>query len=150
MTTGNVQSKRERLHRALNPQTVVVVGAKKADEYQWLKNMSTFTGKVYSVQVDPNEIPGIKELGVANYPSLLDIPEEIDYVLCAVPRQISPRIVADCIKKGVGAVTLFTSGFAETETEEGIRLQEEVARRNGFTIKTHKLELYGVCTNCRH
>nr|MBI3613909.1 transcriptional repressor [Nitrospirota bacterium] len=30
------------------------------------------------------------------------------------------------------------------------RLQEEVARRNGFTIKTHKLELYGVCTNCRH
>lgn len=30
------------------------------------------------------------------------------------------------------------------------RLQEEVAKRNGFTIKTHKLELYGVCTNCRH
>ncbi|MFM8550827.1 MAG: Fur family transcriptional regulator [Nitrospiraceae bacterium] len=30
------------------------------------------------------------------------------------------------------------------------RLQEEVARRNGFTIKTHKLELYGVCSNCRH
>jgi Fur family transcriptional regulator, ferric uptake regulator len=30
------------------------------------------------------------------------------------------------------------------------RLQEEVARRNGFTIKTHKLELYGLCTACRH
>ncbi len=30
------------------------------------------------------------------------------------------------------------------------RLQEEVAKRNGFTIKTHKLELYGVCANCRH
>ena len=30
------------------------------------------------------------------------------------------------------------------------RLQEEVARRNGFTIQTHKLELYGLCSNCRH
>ena len=29
------------------------------------------------------------------------------------------------------------------------RLQEEVAARNGFTIKTHKLELYGLCANCR-
>lgn len=29
------------------------------------------------------------------------------------------------------------------------RLQEEVARKNGFTIQTHKLELYGLCTSCR-
>jgi len=116
-----------RLDRAFNPRTVAVVGDKRALGYLWLRSMSTFQGKLYSVQIDPNEIPGIEELGVANYPSLLDIPEEIDYVLCAVPRQISPRIIADCIEKGVGAVTLFTSGFAETETEEGIRLQEEIA-----------------------
>ncbi len=30
------------------------------------------------------------------------------------------------------------------------RLQEEVAARNGFTIQTHKLELYGLCSSCRH
>jgi len=30
------------------------------------------------------------------------------------------------------------------------RLQEEVAARNGFTIQTHKLELYGLCSGCRH
>jgi Fur family ferric uptake transcriptional regulator len=30
------------------------------------------------------------------------------------------------------------------------RLQEEVAKRNGFTIKTHKLELYGLCAHCQH
>jgi acyl-CoA synthetase (NDP forming) len=116
-----------RLDRAFNPRTVAVVGDKRALGYLWLRSMSTFKGKLYSVQIDPEEIPGIEELGVANYASLLDIPEEIDYVLCAVPRQISPRIIAACIEKGVGAVTLFTSGFAETETEEGIRLQEEIA-----------------------
>jgi Fur family transcriptional regulator, ferric uptake regulator len=30
------------------------------------------------------------------------------------------------------------------------RLQQEVARRHGFTIETHKLELYGLCSSCRH
>ncbi len=30
------------------------------------------------------------------------------------------------------------------------RLQEEVAKRNGFVIQTHKLELYGLCSGCRH
>ena len=28
-------------------------------------------------------------------------------------------------------------------------LQEEVATRHGFTITTHKLELYGLCSKCR-
>ncbi len=30
------------------------------------------------------------------------------------------------------------------------RLQEEVARKNGFAIHTHRLELYGLCSACRH
>jgi hypothetical protein len=43
---------------------VAVVGARKVDDYMWLRNMSTFTGgPVYSVNIDPNEIPGIEALG---------------------------------------------------------------------------------------
>lgn len=127
----------ERLRRVFDPRTVAVVGDKQAMGYMWLRNMRTFQGPVYSVQIDPKEIPGIEALGIPNYPSLLDIPDEIDYVVCAVPRPIAPRIVADCAKKGVGGVTLFTSGFAETGEEEGIRLQEEiarVARDNGLVL----------------
>jgi acyl-CoA synthetase (NDP forming) len=127
----------ERLDRAFNPRTVAVVGDKQAFDYLWLRAMKTFEGKVYSVQIDPNEIPGIEELGVPNYPSLAEVPDEIDYVVCAVPRPISPRIVADCVAKGVGAVSLFTSGFAETETEEGIQVQKqitEIAQRDGLLL----------------
>jgi Fur family ferric uptake transcriptional regulator len=40
--------------------------------------------------------------------------------------------------------------IVEFENEEIERLQEEVAARNGFTIKTHRLELYGLCSRCRH
>lgn len=37
--------------------------------------------------------------------------------------------------------------FQNCQIEE---LQEEVARKNGYTIETHKLELYGLCSNCRN
>ena len=65
-----------RLDRALNPRTVAVVGDKKAMGYMWLHAMKTFTGKLYSVQIDPNEIPGIEELGVVNYKSLAEVPDD--------------------------------------------------------------------------
>ena len=117
-----------RLERALNPQSVAIVGDKRALGYFWLRNMATFKGQLYSVQIDPNEIPGILDLGVANYQSLLDIPGEIDYVVCAVPRPVAPRVIADCAAKKVGAVSLFTSGFAETGEAEGIRLQEQIVQ----------------------
>ena len=116
------------LSRVLKPRTIAVVGDKRANGFLWLRNMSTFDGKVYSVQLDPAEIPGIEELGVPNFPSLAEIPDEIDYVVCAVPRAIAPRIVADCVAKGVGGVAFFTSGFAETGEEEGVRLQAEIGR----------------------
>jgi acetate---CoA ligase (ADP-forming) subunit alpha len=127
----------KRLDRAFNPRTIAVVGDKRAMGYLWLHAMKTFAGKVYSVQVDPNEIPGIEAMGVANYKSLLEIPDEIDYVVCAVPRPIAARIIADCIEKKVGAVALFTSGFAETETEDGIAAQEQItqmARDSGLLL----------------
>jgi acyl-CoA synthetase (NDP forming) len=118
----------ERLRRALNPRTAVVVGSKRADGFMWLRNYSTFTGTLASVQIDPNEIPGIEALGVTNYASLLDVPGDVDYVMLAVPRQVAPRVLSDCAKKQAGAVALFTSGFAETGEPDGIRLQDELLR----------------------
>lgn len=125
------------LDRAFNPRSVAVVGDKKDMDYMWLRAMTRFQGPVYSVQIDERELPGIAAFGVPNYSSLGDIPGPVDYVVCAVPRSIAPRIVADCIQKQVGGVTLFTSGFAETGTEEGTRLQgviQKLAREGGLNL----------------
>jgi acyl-CoA synthetase (NDP forming) len=127
----------QKLERAFNPRTVAVVGDKRAMGYLWLNAMEPFVGKLYSVQINEDEIRGIEALGIPNYHSLLDIPDELDYVVCAVGRAISPRIVDDCIRKGATAVTLFTSGFAETEEEEGVRLQRQLgdmARKAGLLL----------------
>jgi acyl-CoA synthetase (NDP forming) len=126
-----------KLERAFNPQCIAVVGDKGLTDYMWLRGQSTFQGKLYSVQVDPNELEGIKALGVKNYTSLLDIPDPVDLVIVAVPRPIAPRILEDCIKKDAAAAHFFTSGFAETDTEEGIRMEKELtdrAQETGFHL----------------
>ena len=112
-----------KLDRAFNPRCVVVVGDKGQNNFFWLRNQSTFKGKLYSVQIDPNEFEGIKALGVENYTSMADIPEPIDLAIIAVPRSVALTVLEDCIRNGVAAATFFTSGFAETDTEEGIRLE---------------------------
>ena len=118
-----------KLDRAFNPRSVAVVGDKSELNFMWLRGQSSFAGKLYSVQVDPTEIEGIEKLGVKNYKSLLDIPDTVDFVIVAVPRPVAPRILEDCIRKEVGAAHFFTSGFSETDTEEGKELERILTQR---------------------
>src|SRR5208282_5422168 len=47
------------LERAFNPRVVAVIGDKRMTGYMWIRAMAHLKGKLYSVQIDPNEIPGI-------------------------------------------------------------------------------------------
>ena len=114
------------LHRLLSPRSVAVVGAKKANDYRWLRCVSTFQGPVYSVNIDPNETAGIEALGIRNYQRLQDIPGAVDYVIVSVPREVAPIVLRDCIAKGVGGAMLFTSGFSETGTDKGCELERAI------------------------
>lgn len=130
---------RERLDRALNPKTVVVVGDAKARNNRWLRSNKTVeaSGNLYSVQVDPNELAEIEALGVENFTSLRDVPGDIDYVLVAVPRQVAPLIMRHCIERDVAGAAFFTSGFAETGTDEGRDLQaslKSAAEESGLVV----------------
>lgn len=41
------------------------------------------------------------------------------------------------------------NSIIEFENESIERLQEEIASRHGFLMKTHKMEIYGTCADCR-
>ncbi len=64
-----------------------------------------------------------------NYTSLMDIPEPVDLAIVAVGRAVALRVLEDCIRKEVAAAHFFTAGFAETDTEEGIRLERLLKER---------------------
>jgi acyl-CoA synthetase (NDP forming) len=114
------------LDRLLSPRSIAVIGAKKANDYRWLRCVSTFQGPVYSVNIDPHEAAGIEALGVHNYQRLMDIPAPVDHVIISVPREVAPSVLRDCIAKGVGGAMLFTSGFSETSTEKGRELERTI------------------------
>ena len=118
-----------KLDRAFNPQCVVVVGDSMRNNFQWLRGQGRFKGKLYSVQVNPETIKGIEAIGITNYTSLLDIPERVDLVIVTAPRSAAIKILEDCIGKEVAAAHFFTSGFAETDTEDGIRLERTLKEK---------------------
>ncbi|MFC2038436.1 CoA-binding protein [Chloroflexota bacterium] len=132
----------KKLERAFNPKCIAIIGDKKAGNYMWCRSHANFKGKLYSVQIDPGEIPGIEELGVKNYLSLMDIPEPVDLAIVAVPRQVTPRILDDCIRKDVAAAHFYTAGFSESDTDEGIALE------NLLIEKSAKANFHLVGPNC--
>ncbi|MFC1951302.1 CoA-binding protein [Chloroflexota bacterium] len=111
----------KKLDRLFNPRSVAVIGDRGK---MWLRNLSSFKGELYSVQTDEREYSSIEAMGIRHYYNIIDIPDEIDYVIVSVPSAATPQIIEDCIRKKVAGVMLFTAGFAETITEEGIKLQE--------------------------
>ncbi len=120
------EQRRLNLKRGLEARTVAVIGDKRLGGYMWLRAMKRFSGKLYSVQIDPKEILGIEAMGIKNYQSLAEVPDPIDYAVSAVPRQVAPRILQDCVQNKVAAIGFFTSGFSETGEELGIRLEQQL------------------------
>jgi acyl-CoA synthetase (NDP forming) len=119
----------DKLHRAFNPRVVAVVGDSKGNNFNWLKAQKTFKGKLVSVHVNPNSFEDIKALGIENYPSLVDIPDPVDLAIVAVPRNATPGVLEDCIRKEVAGAHFFSAGFSETNAEEGLALERRLVKK---------------------
>lgn len=90
-----------------------------------------FNGALYPVNPKAEEIQGVK-----CYPSLLDIPGEVDYVISSVPLRFVEQLVEDCGAKRVKVLHFFTAGFSETGDQEATALEARVlARAKEFGIR---------------
>lgn len=76
-----------------------------------------YAGALYPVNPTRPEIQGLPA-----YASILDVPDPLQHAVIAVPAEAVASAVAECIARGVKAITIFTSGFAEVG-EEGASLQ---------------------------
>ena len=83
-----------------------------------------FRGPIYLVHPTATAIRGLK-----CYPSLLDIADDVDYVISSVPARAVPQLLEDCIAKNVRVLHLFTAGFTETGDEQRSQMQDEVVAR---------------------
>jgi len=81
-----------------------------------------FKGRLYPVNPRAPELMGHK-----CYPSILDIPGEVDVVILAVPANLVPRVIVECCEKNVGFVVVHSVGFSELGAV-GKDLEDEILR----------------------
>lgn len=107
------------------PDSVAVIGASQ-NPYKPngiplnLFYMFDYQGELYPVNPKYENVGGLK-----CYPSILDVPSSVDLAIVGVAAAQVMGVLKDCVEKGVKAVIVFTSGFAEVG-EEGRRIQEKM------------------------
>jgi acetate---CoA ligase (ADP-forming) len=92
---------------------------------------SGFKGRLYPINPRARTVQDFPA-----FPGVLDVPEPVDLAIISVPEALVPQAMRDCAQKGVRAVVLFTSGFAELG-EAGARAQAEItaiARDGGMRL----------------
>jgi acyl-CoA synthetase (NDP forming) len=109
-----------------SPRSVALVGISKTATnvaYMFLHNLldAGFTN-VYPVNPKGGEL-----LGVKVYPSITDIPGDVDLAILTVPRHAVPSLVRECARKGTKGVVLYTAGFSESGTE-GKEFEHKIVR----------------------
>ncbi len=104
------------------PQSVAIIGAS-ADptklSYAIVDNMSRygFPGRIYPI----NPKGGII-VGHLAYPSVLDVPGDIDLAVIVIPAPLVAKAMEQCGEKGVKGVIVITAGFREVGGE-GMKME---------------------------
>lgn len=124
------------LDAILRPRSIAVVGASRQSDtigWQILDNLvkSGFHGPIYPVNPNAASIHSISA-----YPSVADIPGEVDLAVIVVRKQFVARVAEECGRKGVKGLVVITAGFAEVGGE-GVEREKalmEICRRYGMRM----------------
>jgi len=91
-----------------------------------------FAGDIYPINPKRDEVFGHK-----CFPSVAALPQTPDHIGIVLPARAVAAALEQCAARGVPFATVFSSGFSETGTEEGRRLQQqilEIARAGGIRL----------------
>ncbi|RLI08012.1 CoA-binding protein, partial [Candidatus Bathyarchaeota archaeon] len=126
-----------RLDAIFRPRAVAIIGASRTPGkvgHILTRNMieSGFRGKIYPINPKAEEI-----LGLRCYPSVLDVPGEVDLAVVAIPAAHVLQVAEECGEKGVKALIVISAGFKETghEGAERERRLIEIGVKYGMRIQ---------------
>lgn len=79
-----------------------------------------YTGTLYPVNPKARSIASVRA-----YPTLKDIPDDIDLAMIILPPLLAVKAVEDAIAKGVKGIVIVSAGFREVG-EEGRRIEDQI------------------------
>lgn len=107
--------------RLFHPRSVAVIGASRDPRgvgHQIFRNLIAggFQGPAYPVNRTAREVASVRA-----YPTVLDVPDEVDLAIVVVPAPAVLGTVEECGRKGVKGLVIITAGFRETGPEGALR-----------------------------
>ncbi len=130
-------SERNPIDALYQPKSIAIIGAKKrafgfgASLPRFLLEIGFSPERLFLVNPREKEIEGLPV-----YPTVKDVPADVDLAIVIVPAPAVPGVLRDCALKGVEIVNLQSAGFAETGAD-GANAQEEIgrlAKRSGIRV----------------
>lgn len=126
------------VHNLLHPRSVAVIGASTDHVkigHAVFTNLLTadFSGPVYPVNAEHRSVRGVRA-----YLSVLDIPDEVELAVVAIPAASVDEVLSACLSKGVKTLVILSSGFSESGP--GGR---EVERRMVRAARVHGMRVVG-------
>jgi acetyl coenzyme A synthetase (ADP forming)-like protein len=123
------------------PRSVAVIGASREERAIGRLVLDRllqggFSGPVYPVNPEAHSVAGVRA-----YPSILDVPDEVDLAIVAVPAARVIEVVDECARQRVRALVVLSAGFAEIG-EQGRALQDRLVEK----VRAHGMRLIG--PNC--
>ncbi len=117
------------------PRKVAVIGASRqrgtiGSEIFHALLRDGFTGVIYPVNPMADAVGAVKA-----YPSVLDVPDEIDLAIVAVPAAQVQEIADHCAHKGVRSMVVISAGFAEAGDDGIERERALLAKARSYGMR---------------
>ena len=117
----------EAVRRLLSPRSIAVIGAGRDPStvgHAVVQNLQRagFAGPVWPVNPNAHHVATVRAA-----PSILDIPDDVDLAVIAVPADSVAAVVEECGRKQVYGVVILSAGFSERGAD-GAALEAEVLR----------------------
>ncbi|WP_103354331.1 acetate--CoA ligase family protein [Amycolatopsis sp. CA-128772] len=122
------------MNRIMKPAAVAVIGASAEAGKIGNSVLKNLVDGGYAGEIHPINPKAAEILDRKAYPSITDVPGDVDVAVFAIPAKFVPAALEEAGKKGVAGAILIPSGFGETGNVE---LQDEVvaiARKHGVRI----------------
>ena len=138
------------LKEIMSPKSIAIVGAsdnKARIGGRPLAHMieQKFSGGIFPINPNRDTVQGIK-----TYSSLLDVKEDLDFVLIAVPSKIVVPILEQAVEKKAKTALIFSSGFSEIGGQGEIYQSQikKISKDSGLrVIGPNCLGLFNSATN---
>lgn len=122
------------LDRLFSARSVAVIGASRNPEkvgHIVLKSIldGGFAGDIYPVNPKQKEI-----LGLRAYPSIGNVPGNVDLAVVAIPAPYVPDVLREAVDKGVGGAVVLSGGFREAGRADLEEQLAEIVSSSGLRI----------------